>query len=374
MPGQPRAADGNLRISLRAAAWRSMIVAAGLLAVGGLRMGAVVFAPIVLGLVLALLLKPVAQWLGRWMPRWVACSITLVLPAVALLIAGWFVWYGGQQAADRARSINTEQYAQAWQQTRVWLTDHGVPERWLPSTEDDNQARAAPQNQAQDSPLLSEDMRARLLRIVLGGLGTLAGGLVAVGFSLAFCMFALLEAPRWRAWTESWTSPARSAYALSLTAHYGVQVRRYLFAKTITGIVSGAATWLFVWIMGVPLAHIWGGLTFLLNFIPNIGALLSGVPPILLAFAELGLAQGLIVAAGLILIELLSGNLLEPLLEADFLKLSPFLMLASLLFWGWVWGILGAVLAPMLTAAAVAAVEQVRLKPRAGDGEDAPLA
>ncbi len=381
MADQP-SPEGNISLNLKSAAYWAILVTAGLLLIGGMRMAAVVFAPIVLGIVLALLLEPIVERLSRGVPRWLASILALIPPILVVLIVGWFAWYTGQQVATRATK-SKDQYAQKWEDARSWLTDRGIPEHWLPGLNDTprspdsadaaNQPEPSPSGAAQpsgqtaESPLFSQDVRDRLLRIVVGGLGSLAGGVTAIGFSLAFCLFALLEAEAWQDWVNSWSSRARSIYTLSLTAQYAHQVRRYLFAKAITGAASGIATWLFLWAMGVPLSFIWGGLTFILNFIPNIGALLSGIPPTLLAFAELGTGQAFLVVGGLVVIELLSGNVLEPVLHGDFLKLSPFLMLASLLFWGWVWGLLGAVLAPMLTAAAVAAARQVKLKPKGAE-------
>jgi predicted PurR-regulated permease PerM len=115
--------------------------------------------------------------------------------------------------------------------------------------------------------------------------------------------------------------------------------------------------------MDVPMPLVWGMFTLIMNFIPNIGAFIAGVPPTILALIELGLTEALIVAAGLIVIESLAGNLLTPLLSGHTLKISPFLVLASLLVWSFMFGLLGAFLAPVLTAMLLTLVRRLRLKP-----------
>jgi AI-2 transport protein TqsA len=111
--------------------------------------------------------------------------------------------------------------------------------------------------------------------------------------------------------------------------------------------------------MGVPMALIWGVLTLFMNYVPNIGALLSGGPPIVLAIVELGWTKGLSIAAGLVVIETVVGNLVDPFLQGNMLKISVYVTLASLVFWGWLWGAAGAVMAPLLTVTIVTAVGRV---------------
>ncbi len=364
----------SLRTSLRAASQWWILLAAILLLIAALRAAAVVFLPIVLGLVMAMLLAPVTARLARVMWRWLATLITMVLPVLVVAVLGGFMWFAGQQVMNRAESFSPERAVERLEEARSWLVDRGVPEQLMPggavNDEDDQEAQppagdSEPGEAEAPAPSQAElpgGMLDRAVGVITGGLGTLFNAAVAISFAFAFCALALWEAPRWEAWVASWRNAPRSAYALSLTSQWSAQLRRYLLAKAITGVASGVATGLWLWVMGVPLAFVWGGLTFLLNFVPNIGALLSAIPPTVLALVELGFGEAMLVAAGLVVIEIVAGNLLEPLLQADFLELSPFVVLASLLFWALVWGVVGAVLAPVLTAAALTAVKQLRVR------------
>lgn len=383
--------EPTLRTSLRSASRWWILFAAVLLLIGALRAAAVVFLPIVLGLVMAMLLVPVVNRLDRALWRWLAALITMIIPVLVVGLIGLFFWFAGRQVVEQAGSFSPQQMIQQLQETRAWLADKGVPEAVLPGaspeSEDESQIKlddastttqegkteSGEGDQKSDAEeLVPPGLVDRGMSVITGGLGSVFNAVVAIGFAFAFCYFALWEAPRWRQWVQSWNNRPRSQYTESVVSQWSVQLRRYLIAKAITGLASGGATWLFLWIMGVPLPFVWGGLTFLMNFIPSIGALLSSIPPIILALAELGFAEAMIVAVGLIIIETVAGNVLEPVLQGDFLELSPFLVLASLVFWAWVWGALGAVLAPMLTAAAITAAEQLRVKAdgreRADDG------
>jgi AI-2 transport protein TqsA len=108
--------------------------------------------------------------------------------------------------------------------------------------------------------------------------------------------------------------------------------------------------------MGVPLAVLWGVLSWAFNYIPNVGVFISGIPPTLLAFGTLGWGRGLGFIAGLIVIETLTGDVLAPLIEGRVLPLSPLGVLVALVFWGWMWGAAGALLAVPITMLIVEAM------------------
>ena len=131
----------------------------------------------------------------------------------------------------------------------------------------------------------------------------------------------------------------------------GTQVRQYLVTKTLVSLITGGLTFLALSIIGVDFPIIWGFLTFLLNFIPNVGSLFAIVLPFLLSLLQFDtFARPFIALLTMTAIQVTMGNVLEPRLMAFRLNLSPLLVLVSLIFWGWLWGIWGMVLAVPLTA------------------------
>ena len=135
----------------------------------------------------------------------------------------------------------------------------------------------------------------------------------------------------------------------------GNRSRRYLVTKTLISIATGALTFLILWILGVDFPLVWGFLTFVLNFIPNLGSLIAIFLPFtlsLLQFDSLGVP--FLVLVFLSATQMLLGNILEPRLMAARLNLSPLVILVSLIFWGWLWGIVGMILAvPIMVTARI---------------------
>ena len=137
-------------------------------------------------------------------------------------------------------------------------------------------------------------------------------------------------------------------------------VQDYLGLKTMISFGTGTLVSLVLFLFGVPFAVLWGVLAFLLNFIPNIGSMISIVPPVLITLFQFGsISKTLSVFAVLIALQTVVGNFIEPKMMGKGLNLSPLTVLLSLLFWGWMWGIPGMLLSIPLTAAIKIAFEQI---------------
>ena len=127
------------------------------------------------------------------------------------------------------------------------------------------------------------------------------------------------------------------------------KLNKYMSTKTVTSLVTGTCVAISLSIIGVDFPLLWGALAFLLNFIPNIGSILAAVPAVLLALVQFGLGTGIITAVVYVAINGVICNLIEPRLMGKNLGLSPLFVLVSLIFWGWVLGTAGMLLATPLT-------------------------
>jgi AI-2 transport protein TqsA len=129
-------------------------------------------------------------------------------------------------------------------------------------------------------------------------------------------------------------------------------VQRYLVQKAaisaFTGVLVGASLTL----LGVPLAMAFGLLAFLLNFVPNVGSIVATLLPLPVVIVSPDISTGTAVAAIAVpgAIQVTIGNFLEPKLMGDALDLHPVTILISLIFWGMLWGLVGALLATPITA------------------------
>ncbi|EMI19780.1 membrane protein- a permease [Rhodopirellula maiorica SM1] len=130
------------------------------------------------------------------------------------------------------------------------------------------------------------------------------------------------------------------------------QVRVYLGLKTIISIFTGLAFGLALRLFGVPMAFTFGVLAFLLNFVPNVGPIVASLLPIpLIIFDPSGNLAWMLSAIGVTsMIQVASGNLVEPKLMGESSDLHPVVVLLSLMFWGMMWGIIGMFLATPIAA------------------------
>jgi len=126
-------------------------------------------------------------------------------------------------------------------------------------------------------------------------------------------------------------------------------IENYVLIKTTLNLVTGAAIAVLLSFIGVDFPFLWGFLAFLLNYIPNFGALIASIPAILLGLVELGWGTALVTALGYVLINGLMGNLVEPRFMGRSMGLSVLVVFLSLVFWGWVLGPVGMLLSVPLT-------------------------
>jgi predicted PurR-regulated permease PerM len=129
------------------------------------------------------------------------------------------------------------------------------------------------------------------------------------------------------------------------------QVTRYLAAKFFISVANGVAVAFAMRIVGLEFAVVWGIIQFVLNFIPNLGSIASGALIFLFALLQFWPEPGpvILVIAILLGINMVLGYILEPKIIGDNVGISPFVVLASLVIWGWIWGFAGMILAvPMM--------------------------
>jgi AI-2 transport protein TqsA len=199
----------------------------------------------------------------------------------------------------------------------------------------------------------------RLAPIATAALREAYAVLTALGFTLAFFLLGLLEVREIEARVKRGLRPSVGEAIMRTGTEIAVQFRQYLVAIIASSAVGGLATGLFSLAMGVDLAVLWGIVSGLLNLIPTVGPAVSIVPPTLFAILQFdGLTRPLIVFIGLGLLQFFIGNFIDPKIGARVLSLSPFLILFAVVFWGWLWGSLGAVIAMPLVAAVIIACRQ----------------
>jgi AI-2 transport protein TqsA len=128
-------------------------------------------------------------------------------------------------------------------------------------------------------------------------------------------------------------------------------VRQYLVLTAATGLGFSILVYLLMRAVGTDLALVWAVLAFVLNFVPNVGIVLSLVPPVILTLLEYGWQRALVILAGYLVLNFIVDNVVKPRIMQSGLDVPPLLGLLSLLVWGYLLGAPGALLAVPLTIA-----------------------
>ena len=306
-----------------------LAVIAAILGCAALRSAQMVFIPIVFSAFLVMMVQPVVVILNRYVPKWMALGV------VFLALSGGFF---GAWAFLVTSVASLLERGPTYVDRVAWITI-GLGE-WMKSIGLPVTVDAVPVASLLD---LSLEVAGASLMPILTTLG--------VATLVAFMVVMMLLE------TESFRNNVRRGLRDKSSAEFfasvhGVtrQFQTFFFTKTLVSLLTGVVTALFTYAMGIDFPFIWGTLAFLLNYIPNIGSMISVVPPVLVALVQFE-APGRAFAAGIGLtaIQMVIGNFIDPRAMGRSLSLSPFVVFASMIFWGWMWGLPGIFLAVPLT-------------------------
>ena len=189
-------------------------------------------------------------------------------------------------------------------------------------------------------------------------MGNFLGRLTLV---LIFLVFMLLGKPYFKYKVAAAFPPDRAVTFSKMTASISKQIGQYLVVKVAISGTTGVLVCLVLTLLKVEFALTWGALAFFLNFIPSIGSIMASIPPILLAIVQFypSVWMPIFTAVVLLVIQMIMGNVIEPKIMGDSLNLSPVVILLSLVFFGWMWGLVGALLSVPIAAAIKIVCENV---------------
>ena len=165
---------------------------------------------------------------------------------------------------------------------------------------------------------------------------------------LFLVIFMLAEAMGFQKKVSAMSGEGGEAALSSLTQVID-SINRYAATKSSVSLLTGVLIWIALEIIGLDFAALWGFLAFLLNFIPNIGSILAAIPAVILALLQLDPMMVLVVIAVYIAVNMIVGNVIEPMFMGQRVGLSILAVFLSLLFWGWMFGAVGMLLSVPLT-------------------------
>jgi predicted PurR-regulated permease PerM len=162
---------------------------------------------------------------------------------------------------------------------------------------------------------------------------------------LIYTVFILSEIGGIRQRIGNAFSPERASRISEIITEIFSDVKKYLLGKTLINLLQSVIFGLILWGFGVDFYIIWAFLCFFSHYIPHIGSIISTILPGLVAILQFdNIITPVIIIILLIVVQNIVGNILEPKYLGDQLNLSPLLLLFSLIFWGYVWGIVGMIL------------------------------
>ena len=313
----------------------ALIAGACALVIGLLKLAAPILEPILLAVFIAIVATPALQWLRRHgVPKWGALAlITFVLLDAGSLFA--LLTTGAVEGFRESFPGYQERFVLLSEQFGRWAEGVGIGG----STE------AVPD-------LLDPAKVSAGVRLLLSS----ASGLLAEGFLvILIVVFILLEAS---------TFPAKIAAAYAPGEDGAARLRKvldavnhYMRIKCGLSLLLAVCAWLLLWVLKIDFAVLWAILTFVLNFIPVVGGIVMMAPPILMALVQTDLQTTLLVAGGYLTLYIVIDDILEPKIMGKGLGISALTVLLALLFWGWLFGIIGMFLAIPLTSALVIALD-----------------
>jgi predicted PurR-regulated permease PerM len=201
-----------------------------------------------------------------------------------------------------------------------------------------DQLQTAAQND-QTNPL-------NVITYVLGGVVSLLGSALLI---LVYAIFLLIEASSFPAKLNAAFRPSEPAYQYINTVT--TNLRDFLVAQTKVSLVTGASVTVALWLLGVEFALLWGLVAFLMNFIPYIGSILAAIPAVIVAFIQYGPSTTvLLVIVAYLLVNVVVNYTIYPRVMSQGVDLSMFVVLAGMVFWGWVLGPIGLILSVPISA------------------------
>jgi len=315
-------------------------LAAAVIVIQGLRFAQPILLPVALAGFLAIICLPFVIWLARRTPQSLAILVTVLGVAG---VFGLLILVASQQLPALQSQILIQVEA-ITPQLDPWLSQI---ESWIPFIEE-------------------VDLRSAIDDLLnIATLTTLATATTtwALSFlSTTFLVFLILVFALGEAAVLPRKIRAIASDALASDKRFGKiidEVQGYLVIKTLVSLGTGTLLGLWSWAMGLDLPILLGLIAFVLNYVPTIGSIIASVPAIALAlvqvdpvtasFAGIDVQGAAIVGLGYLTVNVVFGNWLEPTLMGRRLGLSTLVVVLSLVFWGWLWGPVGALLSVPLT-------------------------
>ena len=309
-----------------------LAIVTSILVVTALKFTPAITMPLAFAFFIVVLVHPLQRWLDNYLPRWGSVVVVLLVLAGFLGIAIAALSVSGEIIEPKLPEYR-DKLQQMLETGRSWAQQRGLP--------------------ILQQPLQSLGSPRQITDRAVGGIKSLLSALSLFILVIALITLLLLEVGQFREKTKQGFPDSASEKLIKALATMSHKLRRYLLVISFTSMLTGILTAVWCLIIGVDLAFVWGLVSFVLNYVPTIGSILAVIPPTLLALIFQDVGSAIATLIGLAIIQVVIGSFVDPRLQGSSLKLSPFVTLISIVFWGWVWGIPGALLGVPMTVSII---------------------
>lgn len=295
-------------------------------------LGKTIILPFMIALFLSFILRPVVDLLTRWkIPLPLAVGLTLIMAFIVLYLLGVLVYtnvqlFVGQFPVYQERLLHT--LGNFTRQLEVWIGEPLNIQLWKKINWFDTlQTLNIPQN-------------------LISSLGTFLTFFLKIIIVIIFIAYLLTGIRNINHKIEVALPPVQASRVISIMGNVTYQVQRYLGTKTIVSLITGLISMIIFYSFGLDFAVFWAFIIFLFNFIPNIGSFIASLLPVIFSLLQFGsLSIAFWIGLSLTILQIAMGNIVEPRLMGRSLNLSPMIVIMSLIFWGYIWGVAGMILA-----------------------------
>ena len=165
----------------------------------------------------------------------------------------------------------------------------------------------------------------------------------SMGMVIVYMIFMFVEQSTFhKKFAELFPNRSQGKKARYILQSIDENMKKYLFMKTLISGITGLVSFAWMYMLDLEFAGIWAFAIFILSYIPTIGAIIGCAMPILFAaISGATLNEIVLISLGLIGLQIIFGNIIEPKLTGKTLNLSTLAILINLVFWGLIWGVAG---------------------------------
>ena len=267
----------------------------------------------------------------RGLPQALAVTLTALTVVGGTLAFGGIIGYAAKALVDTVPQYQ-DRLSQLLAGGMAWLDARGI--------------------EASTSKLAELISPARLIGLSTSMLASIGSALSITLLIVMLAIFLLVESNSFMdRGDESAGAKALSPATQRLLKAMSRDVQQYVWITLITGVIYAVGVWILLLALGVDLPFLWAVVALVLSFVPGVGFVLSMIPPLALALLEFGVVRALIVAGVLTVLNSIVDNVIKPRFMKEGFDLGPFVMFTAILFWSYVLGPTGALLAVPLTVA-----------------------